>query len=180
LHPGEFQHAILTVYKDGEWLVRVIAVLGGLGISVVAFAQTELLAPALSQWIVIERDAALARGVEPILPEVREVLVGYVADDILDLARWRVDDSAVSMYPAFFRLGGTPAVTLDYVVIFDSAEHAADPSLWAHELYHVGQYRDWGIDGFAERYLADYEAVEHDAAEFRWRWMKATGRVPPP
>jgi hypothetical protein len=42
------------------------------------------------------------------------------------------------------------------------------------------QYRDWGVDGFAARYLADYEAVEHDAAEFRWQWMRATGRVPTP
>jgi hypothetical protein len=158
----------------------VIAVIVALGISVATFAQTELLAPSLGQWIIVERDAALKRGVEPIPPEIREVLTGFVAEKILDVARFRVDDSAYSMYPAFFRLGGTPAVTLDYVVIFDSAEHAADPSLWAHELYHVGQYRDWGIDGFAERYLADYEAVEHDAAEFRWQWMKATGRVPPP
>jgi hypothetical protein len=156
------------------------AVLVALGISTAASAQTELLAPALSEWIVIERDAALARGVEPIPPEVRKVLTGYVMDDILDAARWRVDDTAASGYPTFFRVGATPAVTLDYVVIFASAEHAANPNLWAHELYHVGQYRDWGVDGFAERYLADYQAVEHDANEFLWQWMKATGRVPPP
>jgi hypothetical protein len=155
-------------------------VLVALGTSVAAFAQTELLAPAFRQWIAIERDAALERGVEPIPLEVREVLAGYVAEEILDAARWRVDDTELSLYPAFFRFGAAPAVTLDYVVIFASAEHAADPSLWAHELYHVGQYQEWGIDGFAERYLADYEAVEHDAAEFRWQWMKATGRVPPP
>jgi hypothetical protein len=160
--------------------VRLIAVLVALGFSVATFAQTEFLAPALGQWIVAERDAAVERGVEPIPSDVREVLAGYVAEEILDVARFRVDDTEVSMYPAFFRLGGTPAVTLDYVVIWESAEQAADPSLWAHELYHVGQYRDWGIEGFAERYLADYEAVEHDAAEFRWQWMKATGRVPPP
>lgn len=160
--------------------MRVVAVLVALVISATAFAQTELLAPALSQWVAFERDAALQRGVEPIPSDVREVLTGYVAEEILDVARWRVDDTELSMYPAFFRLGGTPAVTLDYVVIWESAEQAADPSLWAHELYHVGQYRDWGIDGFAERYLADYEAVEHDAAEFRWQWMKKTGRIPAP
>ncbi|HEY7672527.1 MAG TPA: DUF4157 domain-containing protein [Gammaproteobacteria bacterium] len=160
--------------------MRVTAVLVALGISSAAFSQTELLAPALSQWIVSERDAAVARGVEPIPPDVRKVLTGYVAEGILEVARWRVDDTASSGYPAFFRMGAAPAVTLDYVVVFDSAEHAADPTLWAHELYHVRQYRDWGLAGFAERYLADYEAVEHDAAEFRWQWMKATGRVPPP
>jgi hypothetical protein len=160
--------------------VRLPVVLAALGVSSAAFAQAELLAPALGEWIVIERDAALERGVEPIPPEVREALTGYVAEDVLDIARWRVDDTASSGYPTLFRLGATPAVTLDYVVVFASAEDAADATLWAHELYHVGQYRDWGIDGFAERYLADYEAVEHDAWEFRWQWMKATGRVPPP
>lgn len=160
--------------------MRSVAVLVVLGVSSVAFAQTEVLAPALGQFIIIERDAAVERGVEPMPPDVREVLTGYVAEDILDVARFRVDATGSSGYPTFFRVGAAPAVTLDYVVIFASAEHAADPTLWAHELYHVGQYRDWGIAGFAERYLADYEAVEHDAAEFRWQWMKATGRVPPP
>jgi hypothetical protein len=144
------------------------------------FAQTELLAPAFAQLIVFERDAAVERGVEPIPPDVREVLAGYVEEDILDAARFRVDATASSGYPTFFRMGAAPAVTLDYVVIFASAAHAVDPTLWVHELYHIGQYRDWGITGFAERYLADYEAVEHDAAEFRWQWMKQTGRVPPP
>jgi hypothetical protein len=158
----------------------LLVVLAALGVSSAAFAQVELLAQALSEWIVIERDAALERGVAPIPPEVREVLAGYVREEILAVARFRVDDTAASGYPTFFRVGAAPAVTLDYVVIFASAEHAADPTLWVHELYHVGQYRDWGIGGFAERYLADYEAVEHDAAEFRWQWMKATGRVPPP
>jgi hypothetical protein len=158
----------------------VPAVLVALGISSAAFAQSGLLAPALSQWILSERNAALERGVAPIPPDVRETLAGFVAGEILGAVRWRVDDAPLSGYPALFSMGATPAVTLDYVVIFATADAARDPTLWAHEIYHVGQYRDWGIDGFAERYLADYEAVEHDAAEFRWQWMKATGRLPAP
>jgi len=158
----------------------VTAALVAVGVSTVSFAQTELLAPALSEWILAERNAAVERGVAPIPPEVREALTGFVADELLDSVRWRVDGHAMSLYPVFFTMGATPAVTLDYVVIFAAAEHAADPTLWAHEIYHVGQYRDWGIDGFADRYLRDREAVEHDAAEFRWQWMKATGRTPIP
>jgi hypothetical protein len=160
--------------------VRVTAVIVALGISGAVFAQTELVARVLSQWILIERNAAVERGVDAIPPEVREALAGFVAGEILDVARWRVDADALSFYPALFSFGATPAVTLDYVVIFASDEHARDATLWAHEIYHVGQYRDWGIDGFAGRYLADYEAVEHDAAEFRWQWMKKTGRIPAP
>jgi len=64
--------------------------------------------------------------------------------------------------------------------VFATREAALTPALWAHEIVHVEQYRDWGVAGFVARYLDDYEAVEHDAAEFRWQWMKATGRVPAP
>jgi hypothetical protein len=138
-------------------------------------------APVLSLWIVSSRDAALARGVEEIPSDIREALTGFVPDDILDRVRWRVDDSALSVQQSLFRLGYTPAVTLDYVIIFaTSADALTDPALWAHELFHVRQYQDWGVDGFAARYVEDYAAVEHDAAEFRWQWMKATGRIPAP
>jgi hypothetical protein len=138
-------------------------------------------APVLELWIASSRDAALARGVEKIPSDIRAAVNGFVADDILDRVRWRVDDSVLSVQQSLFRLGYTPAVTLDYVIIFATAADAlTDPALWAHELFHVRQYRDWGVDGFAARYIEDYAAVEHDAAEFRWQWMKATGRVPAP
>lgn len=159
--------------------MRIVVALIALGVGGLVAAQN-VLGPALGAWILAERNAAVESGVDRIPADIREVLTGYVADDILDAVRWRVDAHQTSLYPAFFEIGATPAVTLDYVVIFESGRHAADPALWAHELYHVGQYRDWGIDGFAERYLADYEAVERDAAEFRWQWMKKTGRVPAP
>jgi hypothetical protein len=138
------------------------------------------LAPTLIAWIGASRDEAIERGVEEIPSDVRAALEGFVASDVLDRARWRVDDSAMSLQQALFRMGYTPAMTLDDVVIFANADDAADAKLWAHEIVHVQQYRDWGIEGFAQRYLADYEGVEHEAYEFRWQWMRATGRVPEP
>jgi Domain of unknown function (DUF4157) len=141
-----------------------------------------VVAPVLRDWIVTSRDAARAQGVREIPAEIRAALTGYVPAAVLDRVRWRVDTSGyLSVQQSLFRLGATPAFTLDDVVIF-AAEGAAleDPALWAHELYHVMQYRDWGVDGFVDRYLADYEAVEHDAAEYRWEWMKRTGRIPKP
>jgi hypothetical protein len=138
------------------------------------------LAPTLAAWIEAERDAAVASGVEPVPQAVRDALAGFVAAEVLERARWRVDDSTVSLERALFRMGYTPAITLDDVVIFRHADDAADPKLWAHEIVHVAQYRDWGIAEFARRYLADYEAVEREAAEFRWSWMRATDRVPDP
>jgi hypothetical protein len=40
------------------------------------------------------------------------------------------------------------------------------------------QFAEWGIDEFAARYLRDYGAIEHEATEFRWEFMKKAGLVP--
>lgn len=138
------------------------------------------LLPAFVGWIEALRDAAIARGVEEIPPAIRRALTGFVPLEILDETRWRIDDDALSTQHALFQMAETPAMTLDHVVVFANATDATDPALWAHELFHVMQYREWGVEGFAERYLANYGAVEFDAAEFRWAWMKANGRVPQP
>ena len=137
------------------------------------------LAPLLASWIVSSRDAVLAEGAEPIPPRIRAALAGYVPESILDRVRWRTGASEMSLPQTIIRFGDAYAVTLDYVVIFqDQREALEDPKLWAHELKHVMQFAEWGVDGFATRYLRDYEAVEHDALEFRWQFMKAAGLVP--
>jgi len=170
---------------SGEAVLEALSAAGteaaaavGRGFDAVDPAVRAMLAPVLAAWIAASREAALERGVEPVPAQVRAALADHVPDEILDIARWRIDDSVLSVQQSLFRMGYTPAVTLDFVVVFAKPADAEDPALWAHELFHVMQYRDWGVDGFVERYLADYEAVERDAAEFRWQWMKATGRVP--
>ena len=137
-----------------------------------------MLAPLVSAWIVNTRDEAHRLGVNAIPSEIREALAGHVPDAILDRVRWRVDASSFSLQRSLFGLGYTPAVTVDDVVLFADTRVAMDPKLWAHEIYHVIQYRDRGVAEFVERYLADYGAVEHEASEFRWQWMVDTGRVP--
>jgi hypothetical protein len=134
----------------------------------------------LADWILDSRDAAIAHGVEPVPRAVRAALGGYVPEETLERARWRVGGSGeMSLQQQLFRFEYSPAVTLDYVVVFQNREDAEDPKLWVHELKHVMQYAEWGVSGFAARYLTDYEAVEHDAAEYRWEWMKRAGLVPP-
>ena len=137
------------------------------------------LAPLLAGWIASERDAAKAQGVEPIPPAIRAALAGYVPEPILDRVRWRVGAGELSMPQNVIRFGHVPAVTLDDVVVFQERRTALeDPKFWAHELKHVMQFAEWGVDGFAVRYLTDYEAVESEAAEFRWEFMKQTGLIP--
>jgi hypothetical protein len=138
------------------------------------------LAPVLASWITASRDAARAQGVEPIPAAIRAALQGYVPEPILDRVRWREGSSEPMLPQSLMSFGEVPAMTLDDVIVFRHRRTALeDPKLWAHELKHVMQYADWGIDGFAKRYLSDYEAVEHEAAEFRWQFMKQAGLIPP-
>jgi hypothetical protein len=141
----------------------------------------QALVPLLAEWIVQSRDAALANGVEPVPADVRKALVGYVPMDVLDRVRWQVGGAGeTTLQENLFRFGYAPAVTLDYVVVFQNAVDASDPKLWVHELRHVMQFSEWGVPGFATRYLQDYEAVEKEAADYRWEWMKLEGLIPAP
>ena len=141
----------------------------------------QALAPVLTAWIEQSRDAAIAQGVEPIPEAIRAVLEGYVPDDVLDRVRWRNGGSGEgSLQQQLFRFEYSPAVTLDYVVVFEDRDAAmTDPKLWAHELKHVMQYAEWGVAGFASRYLTRHAEIEREAVEYRWQFMKERGLVPP-
>ena len=139
----------------------------------------QALVPLLAEWIVQSRDAALAKGVEPVPEAVRTAIEGYVPKDVLERVRWQVGGAGeISLQENLFRFGYTPAVTLEYVVIFQTAADASDPTLWVHELKHVMQFADWGVPGFAARYLQDYAAVEKEAGDYLYEWMKVAGRIP--
>jgi hypothetical protein len=137
------------------------------------------LAPLLAMLIAAERDNAKALGVEPMPPAIRAALAGYVPDETLDRVRWRQGGTQLSLPQNVIRFGDVPAMTLDDVVVFQERRAALeDPKLWAHELSHVMQFARWGISGFATRYLRDYQAVEDEAWEFRWQFMKEKGLLP--
>lgn len=129
----------------------------------------------LRMWITQSRDRAVELGVHPIPDHIREALSGYVPTTALERVRWREVDgvSLGFMLETVFENHPTPAMTLDFVVIFRDAQDAREnPALWAHELKHVMQYEAWGVDGFALRYVSDFEAVEFEASEFRWGWLE--------
>jgi hypothetical protein len=146
--------------------------------SVMPSSAENMVAPALATLILHSRDAAIERGVQRVSPQVRDAFTDFVSSELLERVRWRVDGETGLAGLALFQPGAVRAVTLDYVILFSSADEAANVKLWAHELYHVIQYEAWGIEGFAERFVENHRVIEHDAREFRWSWMKATGRVP--
>ena len=168
------QAAIGSIVVAGVELAEIF----GQGYEAIDSEARAALVPTLSAWLEAFRDDAIERGVEPIPPELGEAFAGHLPPEVLESVRWRIEPESVLIGRNVLQ-AGVRAVTLDNVVLFASAEEAANAKLWAHELYHVLQYRQWGIAEFVERFLADRNAVEHDAREFRWQWMKATGRVPP-
>ena len=132
--------------------------------------------PILRDWIVLYRDEAVATGVQVIPSAVRSALSGYVPDGILDRVRWRVGGGGqLSVQQNSFYFADTPAVTLDYVIVFRDIDALENVELWVHELRHVIQFTEWGIEEFAARYLRDYEEIESDASRYRWQWVFREG-----
>jgi hypothetical protein len=67
------------------------------------------------------------------------------------------------MRSVFAPLALSRPVTLIDVVVFRGPSEAADPSMWAHELTHVDQYRDWGVHSLAVQYARNWRSVEDPA-----------------
>ena len=55
------------------------------------------------------------------------------------------------------------SVTLIDTVVFSEEGHVRNLALWAHEIHHVQQYKDWGVAGFATRYAFNWQDVEAEA-----------------
>jgi len=122
----------------------------------------------LENWLQGSRNSAIGSS-QPIPTEIRQELAGYIEEDILNRVRFKVGDTGV------FNAGGitlqyggvngdVSAVTLIDVIVFKNAEDAYhNPSLWAHELTHVKQFRDGGVHSFAVNYVRDSHVIEDPA-----------------
>jgi hypothetical protein len=176
----------MQIGSDNNWArcaagraVAVVLLVFIVGTALAQIDETEeggidsVLVDFLADWLDKGRDDAIARGVEPVPAEVRDALGDAVPDEILDNVRWRIDGEAGLVGPGLFAVSSAFAVTLDNVIIFAGEDEASQLSLWAHELYHVMQYHEWGVEGFIRRYLDDRRAVEHQANEFQYRLWKS-------
>lgn len=131
-----------------------------------AYRLPTAVAPALATTIRLTRDRAWASGVRPAPANVIKALAPYFSPGLLTQVRWRTPMPQPSMSGLlvhwYFREG---AVTLSDVVLFSDSGLAQDPGFWAHELTHVEQYRRYGVDGFARRYVNDWESLEREATQ---------------
>jgi hypothetical protein len=140
----------------------------------------QLAAPALALWLTQARAEAANAGIQPIPPLIREQLLRWYDPGVLDTARYKVSDNdQFSAATAILQNPDVGAVTLIDIILFRDAQTAEqDIVLWAHELKHVQQYQEWGVEGFAQRYIQDSNAVEAPAyaiqAEVRRSVRKGT------
>lgn len=129
----------------------------------------------LRDWIVQSRHRLLASGVEPIPLHIRAQLEPYFDFAVLDSVRFKVGDPVeLNMAHTLMQNPDVSAVTLIDVIVFrDAAEARDDVALWAHELKHVEQYRQLGVDQFAARYAQDYRALEAPAYQLQGQVRQA-------
>jgi hypothetical protein len=106
---------------------------------------------------------------QSIPPDIRARFNGKYPADVLDKARYTIGGLSLSV-PDIANasrrvLSNTDnATTVGNVIVF-STNPADDYHWWAHELRHVQQYSEWGIDTFAYKYVTSCHAVESEAEE---------------
>ncbi len=128
----------------------------------------DLAAGALARMIETSRETAISAGVRGIPVGVQRALTGFFPPALLQRVRYRViaPQDGVILPQLAFDHGHADAITLGDIILF-RRDHAAqtDLVLWAHELTHVMQYQRWGTEGFAARYVRDYQGVEREARD---------------
>jgi hypothetical protein len=109
------------------------------------------------------RDTARADS-KPIPDEILNGLIPFYPKELLESVRYSIGDTTPGGVAGFaIRNGNAAAVTLIDTVVFSSESHVRNLALWAHEIHHVEQYKDWGIAGFATRYAFNWQDVEAEA-----------------
>ncbi|MTV52648.1 eCIS core domain-containing protein [Pseudoduganella buxea] len=106
--------------------------------------------------IISGRNAVLANDPRPIPDDIKRFLLRWHSRELIDSVRWTSNWSLVqnTLQTAQMRFNGrTQAIALINTVVFRDARAANDAALWAHEMVHVQQYRDWGVPRFAQTWV---------------------------
>lgn len=132
----------------------------------VAQAALNPVAPVLATAIRLSRGQALNRGVQSMPSNIRNQLQPYFPPQILDRARWTTA-GGISIDGALKNwLNQEGAVVFDEVIVFSSVQSANnDVALWAHELTHVLQYAQLGVETFAFYYSVNSNQFEGEARD---------------
>ncbi|RWB34747.1 hypothetical protein [Mesorhizobium sp.] len=104
--------------------------------------------------------------VKPLPQEVITLLSPIIPPEILSKTQYGVGKFDLTIPGIVNSFHAADAVTLDDFIIFAEEPDFDDISileLLSHELFHIKQYTDWGIDGFAYNYVKNHRAVEEQA-----------------
>lgn len=101
----------------------------------------------------------------PIPEAVKKGLVPFYPADLLDNVRYAIGDTSKTGVAGFaIRNGNAAAVTLIDTIVFKDESYLGSLALWAHEMHHIQQYKQWGLSGFAAQYAFAWKDVEADAS----------------
>jgi len=136
---------------------------------------SQIAASGLQNWIVQSRNTAAAGDIRTIPLNIRAQLEPYYDIQVLESARYKVgDDVELNAAHTMLQNPDVNAVTLMEIIVFRNPDDALNNvALWAHELKHVQQYLQWGVQEFASRYTRDYTAVEAPAYEIQSQVARA-------
>ncbi|QYU69812.1 DUF4157 domain-containing protein [Leptolyngbya sp. 15MV] len=135
-------------------------------------AARQLGGAALARTIRASRARALAEPTRAVPDDIRRELEPHFPSLDFDALRWKPATGRLSLGTVLTRwYMAEGAVVLDDVIVFTAARTARDRRLWAHELTHVLQYRELGIDGFARAYVLGYTQLENQAERNAQRVM---------
>jgi hypothetical protein len=111
-----------------------------------------------------------ASKAQPIPADVKQALQGYFDQNILDRAMYAIGSVEITLPNLIIQsrklFGGEDyAVTVDNIIVFpkNPGGYSQSCEWWAHELTHVRQYAQWGVELFAYNYVRDHNGVENEA-----------------
>lgn len=124
---------------------------------------------ALATAIRISRNTARG-GEQSIPPHIRAQLAPFFPPQVLDHARFNTSKASLSLPAAINLVNEGNSVTLDDLIVFTDSNTANNPVMWAHELTHVMQYMNMGVEGFANIYtLTGGSQLESQARDMQNR-----------
>jgi hypothetical protein len=132
----------------------------------------ELGGAALAHTIRLSRNQARAERTLPIPDDIREQLEPHFTSIDFDQVRWKPATGSMNLgtiLTTWYLTEG--AVVLEDVIVFSSVRGTRDVRLWAHELTHVVQYQELGVDRFARTYVLGYAGLEQQAEDNALRVM---------
>ena len=123
-------------------------------------------AKALEQAIRASRASARSTGTEPIPEDIQKQFRDYFPKSVLEEVRGAFPNRYLDLgsLVAWYNAEGG-AVTLNDTIVYASPRAAESEYLWAHELTHVMQYNELGLDDFCRVYVTNSELLERQARE---------------